>query len=822
MEDKFKNSILRFINKFKKFIIKPSKTIPDPKLRRQSQILSLTSFTLMSFLILSTISSHIFNPYSFRLLDKNLLIILILFIIFILSKKNYIFWGSTILVWILFLLILYIGLDLPDMLTFLAVPVLISCIFQDIKRLSFTYLLFLLTLPLYSYIHPNLTLEDIFYGIFSFISIIVIITLIYKWNTNTLNNIRVKQFTKHENFVNSVIENVNEAIISIDSSFKIKSLNEAAKKIFNYNESELLDKHISKILLNKTKFQNIITNIKNKNNVSRLYGKDRYGRIINIEISPSKYTFENEIYFTLIIRDITFEKETSEKLLLTEQKFKELFDNMSNCVAIYEARDNGSDFIFKDFNKAAEKTEKIKREDIIGKSVLQIFPSIKKFGLFEVFQKVWETGKPKHFPLKMYKDKRIAGWRDNYVYKLSTGEIVAIYKDVTEEQQLKENLEKRTQELFQRVRELNCLYNITKLLQKTDLTINETIQKIADIIPKISVNNDQITARIIVNNQAYLSRNYSESENSISHTISSNDKIIGKLELSRLTKQDNKNSNLFSDNAINLTTTISEIIGNIVELKTASKELKLSESKYRKLSKELDERVRKRTKELKIANEELEAFTYSVSHDLRAPLRHIGGFSQIINTEYKDKLPNKAKTYFEKIINGITKMNKLIDGLLDLSRIGRKALTLTKLDLNEIVTQVVSEFEDEISEYEIKVIIHELPTLECDEILMTTVFRNLISNAIKYTSNTENAKIEIGPLKQNETGFYIKDNGAGFDMKYQNQLFGIFQRLHKAKDFEGIGIGLATVKRIIEKHNGSIKAVGKPGKGATFYIKFNL
>jgi PAS domain S-box-containing protein len=223
--------------------------------------------------------------------------------------------------------------------------------------------------------------------------------------------------------------------------------------------------------------------------------------------------------------------------------------------------------------------------------------------------------------------------------------------------------------------------------------------------------------------------------------------------------------------------------------------------------------------ELAAANKELEAFTYSVSHDLRAPLRHISGFSQILAEEFGPRMDARAQHCLQHVQKGVQGMGQLIDDLLNLGRVGRQTLKEQPTDLNSLVAAVLADLKPETERRQIEWQIGPLPSVKCDPGLVKLLFANLLSNAIKFTRHQERATIQVGQMKmEGEQLFFVRDNGVGFNMRYADKLFGIFQRLHRQEDFEGTGVGLANVRRIIHKHSGRIWAEAEPYKGATFYF----
>jgi PAS domain S-box-containing protein len=233
--------------------------------------------------------------------------------------------------------------------------------------------------------------------------------------------------------------------------------------------------------------------------------------------------------------------------------------------------------------------------------------------------------------------------------------------------------------------------------------------------------------------------------------------------------------------------------------------------------------LQERNNQLQAAVTELDAFSYSVSHDLRAPLRAINGFSQILLTQYGQILPDEPREYLQLVRDNAVQMGHLVDDLLTFSHLGRQSLSKQSVPTASIIEQVLRDMQQQDPGRSVSVSVGETPDLWGDATLLKQVFANLIGNAFKYTRMRPEAAIEIGTRQIGaELAFFVRDNGAGFDMQYVDKLFGVFQRLHRAEDFEGTGVGLAIVQRIIQRHGGRVWAEAAVDRGATFYFTTEL
>jgi PAS domain S-box-containing protein len=247
---------------------------------------------------------------------------------------------------------------------------------------------------------------------------------------------------------------------------------------------------------------------------------------------------------------------------------------------------------------------------------------------------------------------------------------------------------------------------------------------------------------------------------------------------------------------------------------------KTDELEIRKLNEDLEDRIAKRTEQLEATSRELEAFSYSISHDLRTPLRHIAGFARILVNDFGPVMAVEAREHLQHIEDAVHRMGLLVDALLKMAVLRRQPLRLSQSELNPIVDEVISMLKPDCVGRDVEWRVAKLPALDCDPILMAQVFQNLLGNALKYSGGRAKAVIEVDSIQRpgKPAIIFVRDNGAGFNMKYAERLFGVFQRFHTESEFEGTGVGLATVHRIIQKHGGMIWAESEIDHGATFYF----
>ncbi len=486
--------------------------------------------------------------------------------------------------------------------------------------------------------------------------------------------------------------------------------------------------------------------------------------------------------------------EQDRKLKESEERFRQLFENIGSGVAVYDVLDNGNDFVFKDLNKSAERIDKFSKNDVIGKSVLKLFPGIKDFGLFDVFKRVWRTGQPEHHPVSMYEDQRIVGWRDNYVFRLPEGEIVAVYDDVTREKQVGEKLK-----------------IISKAVEQTPavVVITDRDGNIEYVNPKFTALTGYSPEEALGENPRILKSGEMQQDvyEDLWQTILAGREWRGEF----LNKK--KNGELYWENA-----SISPVInerGDIAHFVAVKEDV----TEKKKLWSQLVEAKEKAEESDRLKS----CFLANISHEIRTPMNGILGFSTLL----KEPLLSgeEKEQYIELIHESGKRMLSIINNLIDISRIetGELSLYPGTTSINEVIENVYVSFNELAKEkgvsfsYEVGLSAKD-SVVVTDKARLSQVLSHLVDNALKYTSE---GAVSFGYKKSNEMlEFYVRDTGIGIPDDQQVKIFERFRQvsLDATREYEGAGLGLSLSKKFVEMLGGSMRVDSTPEKGSAFYF----
>jgi PAS domain S-box-containing protein len=517
----------------------------------------------------------------------------------------------------------------------------------------------------------------------------------------------------------------------------------------------------------------------------------------------------NPLLVAGVIQDITERKRAEEALLESENRFRQFFENQPEyCYMI------SPDGLVLDVNRAALEVLAYRKEELVGKSLQAIYAPESLPKMREYFEE-WKTaGKLSDVELVILSkcgEKRTVLLSADMV-KNAEGIVIhsiSVQRDITERKKAEEAL-KASEERFRRLAEnaRDAIYRMS-LPDGIYEYMSPAASELSGYTPEEFYGSPQLICKIVHPDwYGYFEEQWSRllrGEMSPTYEYP----IIHKGGDIRWMNQRNI---LIRDEGGRIIA-IEGIITDITERKRV-------EERIHKLNQELEQRVKDRTVQLQAANKELESFAYSVSHDLRAPLRHVDGFLELLQKRTATVLDEQSRHYMATISDSAKRMGVLIDDLLSFFRMGRQEMSRMQVDLGALVREVIREFEPETQGRDIHWRIADPPVVTGDRAMLRIVLVNLISNALKFTRLREQAEIEIDclPSRETETTVFVGDNGVGFDMKYAGKLFGIFERLHSVDEFEGIGVGLANVRRIINRHGGKTWAEGEVGHGATFYF----
>jgi PAS domain S-box-containing protein len=614
----------------------------------------------------------------------------------------------------------------------------------------------------------------------------------------------------------AILETAQDAILSIDHQGLVQEWNPAAQRIFGYTRTEALGQSVDDLIVPppmREVYHGGLTNYL-ITGVSSLLGRPielnlhrKNGSEFLAEMAISRAPSEETPRCTALVRDITERKKSEAALRASEERYRMVIEGVKDYV-IYVLDPAGC---VATWNPGAERIEGYQAKEILGKSLSLLFT---------------EADNKRNWPAQILKRAEMEGrcafegWqvrRDGSHY-WSQGSITAlrdvaghlvgyskIGRDMTEQ--------KKTEEWF---------HWLAAIVESSDDAIFS--KSLDGIIASWNPGATRLfgySASEIIGQPMLLliptDRVHEEA------------RIIAEIKQGRQVPYFETMRRRKDGRLVDVSVTISPIKdpgGKVVAASQIARDItdrKQAEARLHSLNQELEQRVHERTAQLVASYRELESFSYSVSHDLRAPLRHILGYVDILQTEAAGRLDTNDRQTLRTIVESAQQMSQLIDALLAFSRMGRAEMQFTLVRLESLVEEARNDLRNEIQGRDIDWQVGQLPEVRGDPLMLRQVFVNLLSNALKYTQPRAQARIEIGArAAAGETVCFVRDNGVGFDTKYADKLFGVFQRLHPASEFEGIGIGLANVKRIIQRHGGRVWAKGAMDAGATFYFSLPL
>ncbi len=625
----------------------------------------------------------------------------------------------------------------------------------------------------------------------------------------TQNITERKQAAEARSFLAAIVESSEDAIIGKDFNRKIVSWNRGAERMFGYTAGEIVGQSIDLIISPDRPHEEQEILNRARLGETRQYQtvrirKDGARMDISLTVSPVRNLDGTIVGVSSISRDITEQKRAEAQLNDSRARLSAIIGSAMDAIVAV-----GEDQVIRLFNAAAERMFRCVAAGAIGKPLGEFFPA----HLRELQQRqLTERGDGAR--VRSFTAMRPDGEEFpieasvSHIEVAGQGLATVILRDVTERKHAEEALQRQAAILREQAQMLDLANVMVRDLEDRVILWNTGMERMYGWLRSETLGH--VSHRI-------LQTRFPQSVEEIKDKLLRDGQWEGELVHTRKDgKQIFVNSQwVLHRDARGQPKAILEVNTDITERKAVAEQLA-------KMNVELERRVRERTIELTNANHELEAFTYSVAHDLRAPLRHIDAFTKILFDDFVAAIPPEAQRLLESILKSSHNMSQLVDDLLNLARVGRQELKRELTPLKPVVEEVVADLKRETEGRDVEWHIGELPVMETDPGLIKQVFANLLSNAVKYSRPRKKAVIEVGERQLNgEQVIYVQDNGVGFSMKYVNKLFGVFQRLHRADEFEGTGVGLATVDRIVRKHGGRIWAEAEVDKGATFYIVFN-
>lgn len=629
------------------------------------------------------------------------------------------------------------------------------------------------------------------------------------------NNLHM--WEQSERLLSSIVESSPDAIISTDRGGKITSWNRSAGEMFGYSSDEILGKPIWRLIPSDRHdeeeriIKRLIAGERIEHYETIRVTKDGQYIPVTLSVGPIRDSTGALVGISKIVHGIAIQKAVEQALHESRSILRLVLDTIPHAV-FWKDRNS----VYLGCNQVASRTLGFESPvDLVGKTDFD-FPTVSRpqaESFVALDRHVMESGVP-HPPIvePLTRHDGVTIWLETIKVPLydAGGRVIGIlgtWHDITERQQTLE-VSRRSEARYR---------SLATAMSEIVWTSNADGRGLQSTPPL-----DEYTglSRETIRGSGWRQAIHPDDRQAAA-TAWSDALAAGcpyKCEL-RLRRADGQWRHLVSRGIPiqNPAGIIEEWIGVAIDVTVQ----RLAEQDVRAMNLELEQRVRSRTAELEVANKELEAFSYSVSHDLRAPLRAIDGYSRILMLEHADDLPTEVQDFLRDIRANTQLMGNLINDLLQFSRLSRQPIEKRLVDPNEIVAACVRDLEKMRASRDIEITINPLGKCLADPALLKQVWMNLLSNALKYSSAKEKSVIEIGQFSGIDSGgpgYYVKDNGVGFDMRYVHKLFGVFQRLHRQEEFEGTGVGLAIVQRIIHRHGGRVWAIGAPNQGAAFHF----
>lgn len=609
---------------------------------------------------------------------------------------------------------------------------------------------------------------------------------------------------------NISVNTTSDGLYWMTADANIFKVNAAACRMLGYTEEEFLSLTIPDIdpFIDRKKWNEIFEYEKVHQSFeleSRHKRKD--GTLIDVSITSSYVVFHGKEYLYASVRDITERKSIEKKFLQSEEMFRQIFENMGSGVVVYEAVEEGNDFVFKKFNASAEKIEHLSRERVIDKKLTEIFPGVDEFGFLNALREVYNHGVPKHFPIGFYEDDRIAGWRENFIYKLSTGEIVVIYDDVTEQKQSQEKL-------ISAYNNLKTAESIAKMgnwsldLLKNKLEWSDEIYNIFELEKE----------RFGASYESFLHAIHPEDRDAVNEAYNRSLETRQSYEIIHRLLMDDGRIKYVKEQCENTFDESGKPVRSIGTIQDITEQ-------------KLVEKALIQAKEAaESANKAKSDFVANMSHEIRTPMNAILGLTKLVlDTE----LSSMQRNYLQKVQDSSAALLNILNDILDYSKIEAGKLGLENVDysLDKLLRNVTGLFSLKAEEKGLEIFVdmdHDIPSgLRGDPLRLSQVLNNLVGNAVKFTQHGEiNIKIAVSNVENGSPQliFSVSDSGIGIDKEQMNTLFQAFTQADTSttRKFGGTGLGLTISKQIVTLMNGEIWAESELGKGSTFYFKIPL